>query len=95
MGWMHAQCAGAPIGGAIALAPSQADVLSDGWKIALYAAALIPYGSWFVVIGSSVLYYAWRKEFPNKAAQINKHGWLAWLLGLVLWGAIWFLIMKG
>lgn len=67
------------------------DVLPGGWKIGLYGAALIPYGSWFVVLGSSVLYYAWRKDFPNKAKAINRHGWLAWLFGLVLWGGIWFL----
>ncbi|MDF3069569.1 MAG: hypothetical protein K0R38_5170 [Polyangiaceae bacterium] len=90
MGWMHPQCAGAPVG-AVAL-PRVDDNLSEGWKIALYAAALIPWGSWFVVLGSSVLYYAWRKETPNKAAQINKHGWLAWLLGMAVWGAIWFLM---
>jgi len=71
------------------------DELNGGWKIGLYGAALIPYGSWFVVLGSSILFYAWRKEFPNKAAQINKHGWLAWLMGLVLWGAIWFLGRSG
>jgi hypothetical protein len=71
------------------------DVLSGGWKVGLYGASLIPFGSWFVVFGSSILYYAWRKEFPNKAAQINKHGWLAWLLGLVLWGGIWFLARPG
>jgi mannose/fructose/N-acetylgalactosamine-specific phosphotransferase system component IIC len=87
-------CAGAQLGGAFAVTQAD-DKLSEGWKIALYAAALIPYGSWFVVLGSSILYYAWRKETPNKAAQINKHGWLAWLLGMVLWGAIWFLISKG
>lgn len=68
------------------------DQLNDGWKIGMYGAALIPYGSWFVVLGSSILYYAWRKDYPNKAAAINRHGWLAWLLGLVLWGAIWFLL---
>jgi hypothetical protein len=71
--------------------PDTEDVLPGGWKIGLYGAALIPYGSWFVVIGSSVLYYAWRKESPNKAKAINRHGWLAWLFGSLLWGAIWFL----
>lgn len=71
--------------------PDTGDVLSGGWKVGLYGAALIPYGSWFVVLGSSVLYYAWRKEHPNKAKSINRHGWLAWLFGSLLWGAIWFL----
>jgi len=65
------------------------DVLSRGWKVGLYGAALIPYGSWFVVLGSSILFYVWRKEHPNKAKSVNRHGWLAWLMGLAVWGAIW------
>lgn len=89
MGWMHPQCAGAPL----AAMPRVDDKLSDGWKIALYGAALfIPCGMWFVVLGSSVAYYSWRKDFPNKAAEINKHGWLAWLLGMLIWGVYWFLL---
>lgn len=71
--------------------PDPNDVLSRGWKAGLYGAALIPYGAWFVVLGSSILFYAWRKEFPNRAKSVNRHGWLAWLLGLALWGGIWFL----
>ncbi len=68
------------------------DVLSRGWKVGLYGAALVPYiGSWFVVLGSSILFYVWRKEHPNKANSVNRHGWLAWLMGLVVWGGIWFL----
>jgi len=91
MGWMHTQCAGAPLASQV----GTRDELSDGWKICLYAAALVPYGSWFVVIGSSVLYYAWKKDFPNKAKAINRHGWLAFLLGMALWGAIWLLLLNG
>jgi hypothetical protein len=75
--------------------PDPDDVLSEGWKVGLYAAALVPCGSWFVVLGSSILYYSWRKEFPNKAKAINRHGWIAWLLGLLIWGGIWFLLREG
>jgi hypothetical protein len=72
--------------------PDPDDVLSRGWKVGLYGAALVPYiGSWFVVLGSSILFYVWRKEHPNKAKSVNRHGWLAWLMGLAVWGGIWFL----
>jgi hypothetical protein len=76
--------------------PDPEDVLSRGWKVAMYGAALVPYfGSWFVVLGSSILFYVWRKEHPNKANSVNRHGWLAWLLGIVVWGGIWFLQQHG
>lgn len=70
---------------------SEDDELSRGWKVAPYAVALVPYGAWLVVVGSSILYYAWRKDHPQRAAAINLHGWLAWLFGLALWGLVWFL----
>lgn len=70
------------------------DVLPSSWKTALYVAILIPFvGPWLIVVGSSVMYYAWRGTFPRKAAEINRHGWIAWLLGNVLYGVV-YLVLK-
>jgi hypothetical protein len=99
-GWMHIQCA-APTSfthdqvssaqpGAWTLQGVEPDALSPGWKLAIYLAILVPVvGSWIIVIVSSVMYYHWRSTFPNRAKDINKHGWLAWLAGNVLWLLIW------
>jgi hypothetical protein len=62
------------------------DVLSPGWLWGLWAAILVPFaGPWVIVILSSVMYYVWKNDYPNRAKTINRHGWLAWLAGNVLW----------
>lgn len=70
------------------------DRLDRAWVILLYGAALIPFGSWLIVILSSVLFYAWRKDSPKKAQSMNRHGWLAFAFGNLLWGALWLLGMQ-
>jgi hypothetical protein len=88
-GWAHPQCASL---GEVTGATRGADSLSSGWLVLLYVSAvLIPFGMWIVVIVSSVLFYAWRKEFPTRAKHINRHGWIAWVLGSLAWAAAWVL----
>lgn len=72
---------------------------SDGMKLGLYAAAiLVPFvGAWFVVIASSVLFYSWRKSplTYHDAQAVNRHGWIAWIVGVIVWGAIAFVAFDG
>ncbi len=30
-----------------------------------------------LVVGSSVLYYVWRHDHPERARWVNKHAWIA------------------
>lgn len=62
------------------------DVLEGYWYAIIWCSLLIPLlGAWVIIVVSSIKYYAWRKEFPNKAKTINRHGWLAWLAGNIIW----------
>jgi hypothetical protein len=64
----------------------------DGWWMAMiWATVLVPFaGPWVAVAVSSAAYYWWRADYPRKAAAVNRHGWLAWLAGNVLWlGLLW------
>lgn len=62
------------------------DVLSSAWHTGVWALLLVPIvGSWIVVILTSILYYVWRKDYPNRARTINRSGWMAWFLGNVVW----------
>jgi len=66
--------------------PSKDDKLETYWYAIIWCSLIIPLGTSLIVILSSVLYYAWKKEFPKKAAKINRQGWLAFLVSIVLWG---------
>ena len=33
----------------------------------------------------SILYYTMKGKTPNKAAQMNKHSWIAFLVAVLLW----------
>lgn len=58
------------------------DKLEGHWYALVWCSLLIPcVGSWIIVILTSVLYYAWRRDHPEKANTINLHGWLAFLVG--------------
>ena len=35
------------------------------------------------IIVTSVLYYSWKKDFPNKASQMNMHSWIAFLIAVI------------
>lgn len=54
------------------------DRLEGYWYAIIWLSLLIPVvGTWVIVILSSVMYYAWRRDYPVKAKAINLHGWLA------------------
>lgn len=66
--------------------PAGDDKLAGGWLIAIWLSVIVPYiGSWAIVILSSIMYYSWKNEYPNKAKSINRHGWLAFIAGNLLW----------
>ena len=66
--------------------PSVTDKLPAGWIVLIWLLMLVPYvGSLVVIVVSSILYYAWKKDSPNKAKTINKHGWAAFLVGIGFW----------
>ena len=69
---------------------AQRDQLEGYWYAIIWGALLLPCaGPWLIVILSSVMYYSWRRSFPNKARAINLHGWLAFFIGNVLWIILW------
>lgn len=52
----------------------QKDKLEPYWYAIIWCSLIIPFaGVWIIVILSSVMYYVWRREFPNKARTINLH----------------------
>jgi len=55
------------------------------WYLIIWGSLLVPcIGGWTIILVSSIMYYAWRGEYPNKAKSINLHGWLAWAAGQAL-----------
>ena len=40
----------------------------------------------------SILYYAMKGKTPNKAAKMNKHSWIAFLVTLLLWAVFYALV---
>jgi hypothetical protein len=71
---------------------SDEDRLSKDWKRAIYGLMFVPLGSWFIVIVTSYMYYYWRRKFPRRAAEVNRHGWIAWFLQGVLYLVLGFAI---
>ena len=61
------------------------DVLSGGYIVLIWLSVVIPFGSWILIIVSSVLYYSWKKKFPNKAKSINRHAWIVFILSNIIW----------
>jgi hypothetical protein len=48
------------------------------WLWIVYGLLFVPYvGPVVLVVGSSVLYYSWRKRWPEAAARLNVHAWIA------------------
>lgn len=69
---------GPPHGLPSALPASPTDRLEGYWYAIIWLSLLIPVvGTWVIIILSSVMYYAWRRDYPVKAKAINLHGWLA------------------
>lgn len=55
------------------------------WKWLVYATMLVPFvGQPVVVLGSSWLYYRWRRAWPREAFWLNVHAWIAVALNIAL-----------
>ncbi|MDP9001590.1 MAG: hypothetical protein M3O46_15935 [Myxococcota bacterium] len=55
------------------------------WPLLVYAMVFVPvFGQAIVVFGSSVLYYRWRRRWPDAAKRINRHAWIAVALNVAL-----------
>ena len=46
------------------------------------------FGGCIGVLVVSILYYAMKGKTPRKAAKMNKHSWIAFLVSLVVWFVI-------
>lgn len=80
---------GSPVAGfsgtPVAEVPARSDKLEPYWYVIIWCSLLVPFfGGLIIVVLSSVMYYVWRKEFPNKAKIINKQGFLAFFAGIAL-----------
>ena len=59
------------------------------WLWLVYATVLVPLvGQPLVVLGSSALYFRWRRAWPMAAGRLNRHAWLAVGLKLALTFAV-------
>ena len=68
------------------------DKLEGYWIAIIWCSLLLPcIGGWIIVILSSVMFYAWRKNYPKKAKSINRHGWAAWAVGQLIGGLLYYL----
>ncbi len=66
--------------------PVGEDKLSGGTILILWLLMLIPFvGGILVVLISSILYYVWKGSYPKKAKAVNLHGWLVFLVSILLW----------
>jgi hypothetical protein len=55
------------------------------WLWFVYATVFVPFvGQPVVVLGSSLLYFRWRHDWPKAAARLNRHAWVAVALNIVL-----------
>jgi hypothetical protein len=60
------------------------DRLDRRWLIAVYGVPLLPFGPAVVILGTSLLYYVWRKRHPRRASELNLHAWIAVAVGLAM-----------
>lgn len=65
--------------------PVGEDKLSGGTILILWLLLLVPFGGILVVFVSSILYYVWKGSYPKKAKAVNLHGWLVFLVSILLW----------
>jgi hypothetical protein len=55
------------------------------WLWIVYATVFVPLvGRPLVVLGSSALYFRWRRHWPEAAARLNRHAWIAVALNIAL-----------
>ncbi len=60
------------------------------WLWLVYAMVLVPLvGQPLVVLGSSALYFKWRRTWPREAMRLNLHAWLAVALNIAFSFAAW------
>ena len=56
------------------------------WYLLIWGGLIIPCaGPGIIVVVSSIMYYIWKKEYPNKANKINKLGWIVFGVGILFW----------
>ena len=68
-------------------------MLPDWWKWVIHGSIFVPWvGTWVIILVSSIMYYSLRSHSPNKAAEINRRGWTAFIIGQVLWGVVTIII---
>jgi hypothetical protein len=60
------------------------DELAGHWYALIWGLAFLPFGLLAIVVLSSALHYRWRDSFPQKARTINRQGWFAALLHVLL-----------
>lgn len=60
------------------------DKLGIGFIVLFGVLLFIPFGGLIVIILSSILYYAWKKDYPKKAHTINMYGWSIFLISTLL-----------
>jgi len=54
------------------------DKLEPHWYWIIWGSFFIPYlGPWVIILTTSIAYYIWKNEYPNKARAINRQGFLA------------------
>jgi len=71
------------------------DQLQGYWKAIIWGSLLLPcVGGWIIVVLSSVMYYVWLRDYPNKARSINRHGWMAWVTGQGIAVLIWWFLYQ-
>jgi hypothetical protein len=55
------------------------------WPWIVYSIVLVPVvGQPIVVLGSSFLYFRWRRAWPEAAKRLNRHAWIAVALNIAL-----------
>jgi uncharacterized membrane protein YvbJ len=70
----------------VKLTQGSVDELGGGWIALIWLSLFIPYiGGFIIIVLSSILYYSWKKNYPNKAKAINKHAWGAFICSFLLW----------
>ena len=55
------------------------------WVWLVYGIVFVPIiGQGLVIVGSSILYYRWRRHWPEAATRLNWNAWIAIALNIAL-----------
>jgi hypothetical protein len=64
------------------------------WVWIVYATLLVPIvGPGLLIVWSSVVYYVWRRKFPEAAARLNRHAWIAVAISVSL-NVAWLVLVR-